>query len=162
MVVCDEPVAVDLPKARRPPNREIGPVPVLQGAAHPIEAVPECHVIAQREREVANLVTERTLEHRKSVRPVFLFCLCSHVPQRRYEVERHDVWSVKRHHTLEVHGAKRLHPPVYSLSDVGFISRSLYCHGLQPPDGGYRQGAARPRVSRACSRPYQRSPEARG
>src|SRR5215813_1858375 len=89
----DEPVAVDLPKAGRPPKPEIGPVAVLQRAAHPIEAVPKCHVIAQGEREVANLVTERTLVHRKSVRPVFLFCLCSHVPQRRYDVERHDVSS---------------------------------------------------------------------
>src|SRR5215472_8646480 len=48
-------------------------------------------VIAQGEREVANLVTERTLIHHKEMRPVFLFCLCSHVAQRRYDVERHDV-----------------------------------------------------------------------
>src|SRR5262249_39139375 len=50
LVVRDEPVAVDLPKARGPPKPEIGPVAVLQRAAHPIEAVPECHVIAQGER----------------------------------------------------------------------------------------------------------------
>ena len=44
----------------RPPKPESGPVPVLQRAADPIEAVPECHVIAQGNREVANLVTGRT------------------------------------------------------------------------------------------------------
>jgi hypothetical protein len=63
----DEPVAVDLPKARRPPNPVACPVPILQRAADPIEAVPECHVAAQRDREVVNLVTERTLVGRKSV-----------------------------------------------------------------------------------------------
>jgi hypothetical protein len=67
--VHEEPVAVDLPKARRPPKPEVGPVLVLQRAADAIEAVPECHVIAQGDREVANLVTERTLVDLKNVYP---------------------------------------------------------------------------------------------
>ena len=46
LVVRDEPVPVDLPKARRRPKPETGPVPVLQRAADPIEAVRECHIVA--------------------------------------------------------------------------------------------------------------------
>ena len=87
LVVRDEPVAVNLPKARRRPKPEIGPVPVLQGAAYPIEAVPKCDIITHGDGEVANLVTERMLVHRKGVYPVFPFCFCSHVLQRRYDVE---------------------------------------------------------------------------
>jgi hypothetical protein len=87
LVVCDEPVAVNLPKARRRPNPEIGPVPILQGAAYPIEAVSKCDIITHGDGEVANLVTERMLVHRKGVYPVFPFCFCSHVLQRRYDVE---------------------------------------------------------------------------
>ena len=87
LVVCDEPVAVNLPKARRRPKPEIGPVPILQCAAYPIEAVPKCDIITHGDGEVANLVTERMLVHRKGVYPVFPFCFCSHVLQRRYDVE---------------------------------------------------------------------------
>src|SRR5215469_9561467 len=64
LVVRDEPVAVDLAEAGRVPNPGTDPVPVLRRAAEPIEAVPECHVIAHGDREVANLVTERRLEYR--------------------------------------------------------------------------------------------------
>jgi hypothetical protein len=79
LVVRDEPVVVDLPKARRRPKPEIGPAPVLQRAAYPIEAVPKSDIITHGDGEVANLVTERMLVHRKGVYPVFPFCFCSHV-----------------------------------------------------------------------------------
>jgi hypothetical protein len=84
LVVHDEPIPVDLPEAARPPNPGIGPVPVLQRAADPIEAVPERHILAQGNREVVNLVAERTLVYRKDVCPVLPFSLCSRVLQRRY------------------------------------------------------------------------------
>jgi hypothetical protein len=87
LVVRDEPVAINLPKACRRPKPEIGPFPVLQGATYPIEAVPKCDIITHGDGEVANLVTERMLVHRKGVYPVFPFCFCSYVLQRRYDVE---------------------------------------------------------------------------
>ena len=63
VVVCDEPFAVDFLKTHRRANPETAaPVPVLQRPAEPIEAVRECHVTAQGDREVANLKTERMLE----------------------------------------------------------------------------------------------------
>ena len=70
MVVRDEPIAFDLPKAGRPPKPELIPVPVLQRAAEPIQAVPECDVIAQGDREIAYLVTEGRLVRREYVHPV--------------------------------------------------------------------------------------------
>ena len=73
MVVRDEPGAVDLPKARRPPEPEIDRAPGFQRAADPIEAVAAGHVIARSDREVANLVTERTLVDREGVDPVLPF-----------------------------------------------------------------------------------------
>ncbi len=138
LVVHDEPVAVDLPKARRRPKPEIGPVPVLQRAAYPIEAVAKCDIITHSDSEVMNLVTERMLVHRKGVCPVFPFRFCSHVLQRRYDVEWYDIWSVNWHDTLEIHGANCLSQLVDSLSNVGFVSRSLCSHHflfccLHPP-----------------------------
>src|SRR2546430_8847541 len=70
-----------------------------------------------REREVANLVTERTLVDGKGVHPVSLLCHCSDVPQRRNDVVRQDVGSVNRHHTLKVHGREA--PPPTCLFAVG-------------------------------------------
>src|SRR5215469_6100303 len=109
LVVRDEPVAVDLPEAGRVPNPGTDPVPVLRRAAEPIEAVPECHVIAHGDREVANLVTERRLEYRKGHFPIFQFYLCAHGLQRRSaDVEGHHVRSETRPQTLKIHGADRL------------------------------------------------------
>jgi len=87
VVVGDEPVAVDLPKAERRANPETAPVPVLQRAAEPIEAVRECHVTVHGDRDAANLITERTLECCEDLYPVIPFCLCSYVLQRRLDVE---------------------------------------------------------------------------
>ena len=79
LVMCDEPVAVNFPKARSRPKPEIGPVPILQGAAYPIEAVPKCDIITHGDGEVANLIIDRMLVHRKGIYPVFPFCFCTHV-----------------------------------------------------------------------------------
>jgi hypothetical protein len=73
LVVRDEPVAVNLPKARRRPKPEIGPVPVLQGAAYPIEAVPKCDIITHGDGEVANLVTSGCWYIAKASTQFFLF-----------------------------------------------------------------------------------------
>src|SRR5215212_1433256 len=87
LVVRDEPAAVNLPKARRRPKPEIGPVPILQGAAYTIEAARKCDIITHGDGEVTNFVSERMLVHRKGIYPVFPFCFCSHVLQRQYDVE---------------------------------------------------------------------------
>src|SRR5262249_56307837 len=91
-IESDERVAADLPKAERRANPETAPVPVLQRAAEPIEAVAERQVIAHDDREIANLITERTLEYCEGLYPVFPFCLCSHVLQRRGDVGLHHFW----------------------------------------------------------------------
>jgi hypothetical protein len=75
--VHDEPVAVELPKARREADPSVVAPPILHRSPDSIEAVRECHVIADRDREVANLVVERTLKHREEHCPVFPFCLGS-------------------------------------------------------------------------------------
>jgi len=87
LVMHDEPVAVNLPKARRRPKPEVGSVPILQCAAYPIAAVSKCDVITHGDSEVANHVTERMLVNRKGVYPVFPFCFCSNVLQRRHDYE---------------------------------------------------------------------------
>src|SRR4029450_1876724 len=73
MVMDHEPVAIDFPKARRPSNPDTPALPILHGAAQPIDAVPERHAIAHGDLEVANLIAERRLEHRECLPPVFLF-----------------------------------------------------------------------------------------
>jgi hypothetical protein len=65
VIVRDEPVAVDLSETRRETDPNIVPLPIRRRAADPIEAVRECHVIAHGDREIANLVFERTLEPRE-------------------------------------------------------------------------------------------------
>ena len=63
VVVHDEPLAVDLPKAERRANPDTAAhTPVFQRAAEPIEAMPECHVTARGDREVANLKIDRRLD----------------------------------------------------------------------------------------------------
>src|SRR5688572_10110522 len=87
LVVHDHPVAVELLKAGRPSNPIVGPIAMLQFAANAIETPSECYVVAHRERELANLVTERRLIGREDVYPVFQFGLRAHVLERRHEVE---------------------------------------------------------------------------
>src|SRR5215216_5530700 len=128
VVVRDEPAAPDLSEARRPPKPELSLVPVLQRRAYPVEAVPECNVVADGDDEVSNLVVKWALERRERACPRFPFCVRSDVPERRRDVERHDVRRVKRHQTLEVHFAKCRYRRLYPVSDVGLVDRTLRCH----------------------------------
>jgi hypothetical protein len=61
------------------------------------------------------------------------------VLQRRPEVERHQVWSLQRHHPLEVNGANRLHPGVDSPPNVGLVHRS-WCGHRSSFRAPYRHG----------------------
>ena len=61
LVVRDQPVAVDLPESGRGTKPHIGRGPVLHRPADPVEAVGECHIVADGDREVVNLVAERPL-----------------------------------------------------------------------------------------------------
>jgi hypothetical protein len=115
----------------------------------------ESHVIAHRDGEAADLVSERILICRKDAFPVFALCFCSHVLQRWFDVERHDVWGVNRHHGLEIHGVNRTRELVDSLSNVGFISRvsRSHSHGIHGSDAGHQLPTPAAQFHRATPNP---------
>src|SRR5262249_23994370 len=129
MVVHDQPGTVDLPKTVRCANPEtISPRPIFQRSAESIETVPECHIVADGDCDVAHLHTERTLKECEGRDPVLAFCLCSDVPEPWSHVERHHVRRVQRLQTLEVRAANRLRQPAELLTNLDFVNGVLGCH----------------------------------
>src|SRR5215813_15046658 len=80
VVVHNQPIAVELPKAEGAPDpHQARRRPVLQRAAEPTESVPECHIITHGDGQVANLIVH-ILEERERPRPGVMhqpkFCTC--------------------------------------------------------------------------------------
>lgn len=88
MFVRDHPLAVNLAEAngRAPPHIELSSV--FTGCANMAETVREGYVIARADTEIANLITNRTLERREPILGAFSRRIRSNMLQRVYDIKR--------------------------------------------------------------------------
>jgi hypothetical protein len=106
MLMGDQPVAADLAKADGRAHPDIGVFSACSRSSDSIETAAEGHVIACRNVQVANLVTNnRVSEGGEPIRPVLSIRDGAVIPQRGWDVEHHDVLRVIGHEPIDVLGA---------------------------------------------------------
>src|SRR5690606_31183958 len=120
-VVRDQPGAVDLPHAIGNPHPDPGRRgPVGQCAVQTCESVPERHIVADAEGQVANLI-DNGLEDLKNSRPVLEFCRYSDMLEWRLDVEGYDVGGVQLLQGYEILGSQRFDGVVDPAAELGVI-----------------------------------------
>ena len=125
LAVRDQPIAADLLEAQSDPDPHSARLrSVAQRATEPTEEVPECHISAHSERQVANLISHITKE-RERIRPVLQFRLYPYMLQGRLDVEGDDVRCVKSLQTLEVLGSESFNYLADLLPNRSFVYLAL-------------------------------------
>ena len=117
LFVDDQPPAVRFAVTSRPAYPTFGLCAILRRPTDPVEAIAECHIITGSNREIANLVINRTLERVEKLSPSSRKSLAAAVSQRWTEIKRNDIRGKHRHHSIHVSAANRIYEYVNQLSD---------------------------------------------